>query len=273
MIAASHISNANPQNEHVKTTELEHLAVATAGLRRNLALTLDPGKLEAVFAVCILLFKQVWASVQDRTEIGHEGLPLIHEDSLVHLGAGFKTYVMGSSAAVGLQHSKIFGKIMAYSPRVELMKLIECSELPQGSRLPQVFENEFRDEYFRIWPEKLERNALHCVPYMVECRRLTIALSALDLGNRGFNIRPLDGAIVRYLFTWPMLVSSEFVELMKQGAKCVLLLFWHFYTIVQASATGRYWWARRRTDFMLELLGSRLREEDIKPRSLLTPSG
>ena len=277
MIAAAHMSFQHPSNEQFRTAELEHLAAATTGLRQNLSPTLDTEQLDAVFPVCVLVYNQLWTSIEDlvgaaaaAAAADDDLLTSIFEDSLIHLGAGFKTYVTGADAIVSGRLSPWFAPVVAYSPRIELLKFLESSELPLGAKMPQDFEHDFSDEFLHIWPEGVGQNAHHYAPYMTECKRLTIVLSALDVGSRGIDIRSLDDGIVRYLFTWPMLMSCEIMELMKEGsAKCVLLLLWHYYTIVKASPARKYWWAQRRMNFMVKVLGSRLRDEGVEPRGML----
>lgn len=262
MMAAAHLSYEYPQEEELKTAELEHLAGATAGLRENLSLGINPGNSDTVFPVCILLFNQTWASFERTNDVDNELLPSIDAASLVHLGAGFKRFVADPSTAFDISQLQIFDQVPIYSPKVELTEFIK------DSNLPFEFEDEFRAEYLRIWPEDSGLNAARLEVYLTECKRLTLVLSVLELEKRKLDIRSLDEAVVRYLFTWPMFVSTEFLELMKQDADCVPLLFWHFYTTVQASIVGTYWWAQRRTNLMVKALGSRLREGGVEPRNM-----
>jgi hypothetical protein len=262
MNAAAHLYHSNPAEAQYKNAEMEHAACATSGLREALSLPPDKFNVEATFAACVLLYNQAWTSFDDSPESADEFQPAIALDFLVLLGAGLKELLIDSEAWMGLARSQIFGQAVAYSPKVDLL------QFALRHAMPTELEAQFRREYLQHWSQDDSPSSL-LAAYMKECLRLVPVFSVLRLGARGVSIHELDAAIVRYLYSWPMILAPGFVDVIRRKEPCSQLLFWHYYKAVEVGMSEKYWWAQKRARVMLSSLERRLLEHGIRPIDFL----
>lgn len=261
MMGAAHLAYLNPENETYKKAELEYAAAASHGIRNGLGSAIDASTANALFMGCIMLYNQAWASC---VEVDDLTTPAIDMDFLVPLGTGLKGILLSTEIWKFIWRSGIFAEAVAFSPK---MSLRECAN---HTVFPLQLEMAFRNEYLGIWPTDDDpvENA-HFESYMYEAIRLIPVLSVLKLGRCGIVLAPLEQAIVRYLYSWPIILGPPFVDMVNQKHKSVQLLFYHYYKAVEAGVPGKYWWTQRRTRYMIEALGRSLRDKGIVPVDLL----
>jgi hypothetical protein len=134
---------------------------------------------------------------------------------------------------------------MAYSPKVALAMAV------QNTTIPEELEEAFKKQCLLVHPDGLENWQYET--FMAECRRLIPVISVLKLRDRGLaDVSRMQASIVRFLFTWPILLSDGLIEMEKQGDSLACLVLFHFFTAVARSDVESLWWARRRTRFVLE---------------------
>jgi hypothetical protein len=262
MIGASHLAYLNPENETYKKAELEYATAASHGLREALESAVDEGTANALFMVGIMLCNHAWSSSLDVDDLTTSAIDM---DLLVPLGTGIRRILLSTEVWMYIWRSEIFAEAIAFSPK---LSLDECAN---RTVFPLQLHVALRNEYQSIWPTTDDdpvENA-HFEAYMVEATRLIPVVAVLKLGRCGIAVAPLEQAIVRYLYTWPIILFPDFVEMINQKHKSVELLFYHYYKAVEAGIPEKYWWAQRRTKYMIQALGSRLRDKSIVPVDLL----
>lgn len=271
MIAASHLSHLEPTNKQYKAAELEHLSSATEGIRTALS-DIDYNTADAVFAGIVLLYNQAWTSCENTSsEPGIDKFsPALETDFLIPLGAGLKGVITQTKMWSFIRFSSIFTEAVAFSPKISL------NQCAQHTVYPQELEESLRMEYLQLWPQNEEQGTPEdgtspddFATYMKESARLIPVVSVLKLANSGVDLQPLKKAIVRYLFTWPILLGSQFVEMTTEQKDCTQLLFYHYYEAVEAGLPTSCWWAQKRMNCMVKTLEKNLAEKGIKPQALL----
>ena len=129
--------------------------------------------------------------------------------------------------------------------------------------VPQELEEAFEKQYLLVRRDGLDSWQFDA--FMTECRRLIPVMSVLKLRDRGLlDIEPITASIVRYLFTWPILLTKGFFEMETQGDSLARLVLFHFFTTVARSGIESMWWARRRTHFTLERIGRDFDESGLQ---------
>ncbi|KAF2103361.1 hypothetical protein NA57DRAFT_72337 [Rhizodiscina lignyota] len=273
MMGAAHLSYLDPTNEIYKTAELEHLSNATQGIRTGLSSELSQSSAEALFASCILVYNQTWSSYEYTDSGVSESHNLqIDADFLLPLGAGLKGVISDTLIWVYIWRSSIFSECVAFSPKLSL------NQCAQHTVYPEELSMSFVAEYLRLWPQIPEENSLSgadtstvdsgnsdFVSYMTEVTRLIPVISVLKLGNCGIDLKPLETAIVRYLYSWPVLMGGA-LQMIKDKKDCVQLLFYHYYKAVEVGVPEKYWWAQKRKH-MAKALENGLREKGIVPNN------
>jgi len=146
---------------------------------------------------------------------------------------------------------------MAYSPRIALMLSVE------DTTVPQELEEAFKKQYLLVRRDGLD--SWQYDTFMTECRRLIPVMSVLKLRDRGLlDIKSIIASIVRYLFTWPILLTEGFFEMETQGDSLARLVLFHFFTTVARSGIESMWLAHRRTHFTLERISRDFDESGLQ---------
>jgi hypothetical protein len=243
-MAAAHLHYLEPSKDEYRQAELQHLSSAIPALRSNLGGTITRRNADTIFACSLLLYHHAWASVeQDDSGLAPAVNFGLH--TMISLAHGLKSVfleIVGSS-------SEIWEKIALYKPKISI---IECAK---HTVFPAQLEKQFEAQYQRL-RRCQDKDAHHFETYMQECRRLVSVLSVLKLSRCGVDISPLRSDIVRYLFTFPMLFSSDFLLLMEQRDDTVQIVLAHFYAAVSGLILEPYWWTRQRAKYMLENIES-----------------
>jgi hypothetical protein len=263
MISAAHLHSREPWNEDYREAEAFHLSGATRGLRSAISMEFKTESAEALFGCSTLLYNQAWSSKgeeYDRSNIEDREL-----DFLVRLGTGLKDIIFDRSIWPGVWNSEIFGEDVAFRP---VVPITECAK---KTVFPDQFKNAFQQEYHSIQGQMNDAN--HFMVCMLEFHRLIPPLCVIQLGHHGVDIVPLEPAIVRYLNSWPILLSKEFIHLMKQGDIAASLVFYHFYCAVTAAMSEKYWWAQRRPRYVSKIIRSSLEEKGVVVLNLLSDLG
>lgn len=262
MIASAHLSHSASDDRQLRTLELQHLLNTAAGMRQSLTARDDSSGTDVVLATGLLLYTHAWASPANSRNTDQAKDHTLDIDFLVPLGVKFRSIVQ-EIALADILRSSIFGYMARFRPKLELLNAVRCTDLSQR------LEDQLSSEYQSTWPICNHRDNARFELYAAECKRLLPVISVLKLAETGCDIGFLESSIVRYLYSWPMLIADEFVDLIESRAPCADLLFWHFCTTLRSSPACLYWWATRRTEVMAETLGRRLQEQGIRPRRLL----
>ena len=262
MVASAHLSHNALDDRNFRTMELQHSLKTAAGMRRSLTARSDSSSTEVVLATGLLLYTQAWASPANSRDTDQALDHTLNIDFLVPLGVKFRSIVQ-QTAIADISQSSIFGSMARFRPQLELLNAVRCTGLSQR------LEDELSNEHQSTWPICNHRDNARFELYATECKRLLPVISVLKPAETGRDIRFLESSIVRYLYSWPMLIAHDFVDLIKNRAPCADLLFWHFYSTLRSSPACLYWWATRRIEVMAETLGRRLQRQGIKPRRLL----
>jgi hypothetical protein len=252
MISAAHLHFLEPNNESYREAETFHLSRASRGLRSAISAELRTENAVVLCSCSALLYSQAWSSRGEEYDrpAGEREL-----DFLVRLGAGLKGIFLDQSVWPGIWNSVEFGEEIAFRPVVVL------SECAKQTGLPEQMKIAFQREYDSVRGRKDEGN--HFAVCAAEFTRLIPPLSVTRLGQTGVDISHLEAAVVRYLYSWPILLSKEFIELMKGRDATTDLVFYHFYAAVTAAASNTYWWAQRRAPHLSEILKNGLEKRGV----------
>jgi hypothetical protein len=254
MIAAAHLHHLEPANETHREAETFHLSRASRGLRAAISAAIDPAHAVVLCGCSALLYTQAWSSrgeEYDRPAAG-EAREL---DFLVRLGTGLKGVFLDQAVWPGVWSSAEFGDEIAFRPVVLLR---ECAG---RTSYPLEFLEKFRGEYQSVAREGNDGDRFDVCAR--EFSRLVPALSVIRLGRTGVDVSHLEESLIRYLYCWPILLSTEFIELMKHGDMATSLVFYHFYAAVCAAAADKYWWALRRGSHVSGILKNMLEESGV----------
>lgn len=93
----------------------------------------------------------------------------------------------------------------------------------------------------------------------VPSKRLMTIISVLEMGWEKVEREGLALAVARYLFSWPNLLPTFFLEMLKKEDRRVLVLMLYYFATVSRLPGERYWWMKERAVNMygrvLESLG------------------
>lgn len=249
-MAAAHLKATNAAHQNYRERELQHQSAAIKGLRSTLAEGITKENSDAIFAGSLLLYHHAWTTADDEDNLANFPCGLI---DLIPIG----TCIRGMFMEGLLTRASRWQEAMAYSPRVALMLSVH------DTRLPQELEEAFKKQYLLVCPDGLDSWKYEA--FMTECRRLIPVMSVLKLRDRGLlDTAPITASIVRYLFTWPILLDKSFFEMETQGDSLARLVLYHFFTAVARSGIESMWWAHRRTRFTLERIGHDFDESGLQ---------
>jgi hypothetical protein len=237
-IAAAHLHHLHPSRDDYHVTELQHYAGAISGLRDILDQPLTCRNTDAMITCGFLLCLHGWTSVERNFPCVATDLQF-GLDNLIPLTRGLKSIFMEMMGA----KSEIWTKVAVYRPVIPIRA---CSD---NTVFPAQLERSFEALYDKLWPHP--RVSDHFELYMSECKRLIPVLSLLKLSRCGVGISPLQSDIVRYLFSFPILFSAGFVELLREGDKTGEIVLAHFYVAISGLVPEKFWWAQQRTKHML----------------------
>lgn len=263
-MAAAHINFEHPGDTRLVEAELSHQSAAISGLREALNREITSSNSDALFACSVLLYHHAWT----RTDDGSDD-PSIAVDfpsgirDLIPLGTGIKGLVMETVLA----RTGIWQETMAYSPRVALHMCM------RGTRFPEEVEARFEQQYLAVCPEDPEKRSWRYEAYMTECKRLVPVVSVLRLREEGMDCTLLTKSIVRYLFTWPVLLREGFFELIKQKDRLGLLILFHFFQAVVRSNIEGTWWSKKRSDFIIEKITKNCADSSVRMVNLYRTEG
>jgi hypothetical protein len=249
-MAAAHLHYLHPTKEEYHQAELQHLSNAIGGFRVTLAGEITPDNADALFACSLLLYHHAWSSLEQDTSSTAED---VNFDlcNLIPLASGLKSVFLETISTM----SEVWKTVVMYHPRRPLTEWANRTNFP--SELEQTFESLFQ----KIKPR--ERDAHEFETYMKECHRLIPILSMLKLSQCGVDISPLLYNIVRYLFTFPMRFSNEFILLMEKRTESAQAVLSHFYAAVTGLLSKRFWWTQRRAQYMLGKIRGTVLEEAL----------
>jgi hypothetical protein len=261
MMAAAHLRHQYPANNDYQQAELHHQSRAIIGLRSSLSGNIREGEADAILACNLLLYNQAWSSLDQSSNLSTLDVALdLEMDFFFTLATGTMRILRHGNIPHFVRSSSIFGEEAARGPKA----LLQCAQL---TIYPQELEQTFRHEFAH---SSSNANKEHLETFMKECRRLIPVISVIKLRNYGCSTPPLETAIVRYLFCWPMLVSDAFISLIKQRDSLARLVLFYFYITVATGLSGKYWWAQRRAEHMAKSIRHTLREKGITPVDLFS---
>jgi hypothetical protein len=143
----------------------------------------------------------------------------------------------------------------------------------RGTRIPEEVEARFEQQYLAVCPEDPEKQSWRHEVFMTECGRLIPVVSVLRLREEGMDCTLLTKSIVRYLFTWPVLLSEGFFELMRQNDRLGPLILLHFFQAVVRSNIEGMWWSKKRSDFIIEKITKNCAESSVRIVDLYRTEG
>jgi len=238
-LAAAHLHSMHPEDGRYEEAQLRHQSAAITELREALGRDITPQNSDALFACSVLLFLHAWTTA-DPDDIG---FPAGLED-LVPLATGIKNMVMQAV----LTRTSLFQETMAFSPRVAL------SMCAQGTAAPDELEALYKKQYHLAAPDDHFEQSWKFEAFMAECRRLIPVAAVLRLRQNGLDTKLLTHSIVRFLFTWPVLLGDGYFELMRTTDCLGLLILYHFFSAVAQADVPNMWWCRKRTNFVISAL-------------------
>jgi hypothetical protein len=251
-LAAAHLKATHSAHQDYSERELQHQSAAIKGLRSALAGGITKENSDAVFASSVLLYHHAWTTADDGNLAIAENFPCTLID-LIPIGTGIRGMFMEKFLA----RASRWREAMAYSPKVALMMSV------MDTTVPQELEEAFKKQYLLVRRDGLDNWRYEA--FMTECRRLIPVMSVLKLRDRGLlDIEPITASIVRYLFTWPILVANDFLGMETQGDSLARLVLFHFFTTIMRTGIESMWWARRRTRFTLERFGRYFDESGLQ---------
>lgn len=251
-MAAAHLKATHAVDQTYTERELQHQSAAIKGLQSTLAGGVTKENSDAIFASSLLLYHHAWTTVDDDNSSFTVNLPCSLVD-LIPIGTCIKGMVMET----GLLRTSMWQEAVAYSPRIALMLCV------QHTTVPQELEEAFKKQYLLVRPDELD--SWQYEAFMAECRRLIPVMSVLKLRDRGLlDIAPITTSIVRYLFTWPVLLAEGFFEMERQEDSLARLALLHFFTAVAKSGIESMWWARQRTRFTLDRISRDFDESGLQ---------
>jgi hypothetical protein len=260
MMSAAHLSYLEPWNEEYPKAESYHLSRASKGLRAAIELQHDDGNIEACFGTGILIYNQSWTARcgQDgETSAVHRGT-----DFLVPLATGLKDVLSQPDNWACIRNSELYQHCGGTVPRGVLES---CSI---NTVFPEQLEEGFRVQYTSICgPQASDDHFQTC---MKEFERLIPAIAVLKLSRCGLELSSdLESVLVRYLFTWPVLLEKEFVKLSQTSDVMANLIYYYYYSIVVAGFPEKCWWAQRRPKFTMKKLHDSLVAAGVLPTDLI----
>lgn len=149
---------------------------------------------------------------------------------------------------------------MAYSPRVILTM---CA---QGTKYPDELEILFKRQYHLVETDDPDEQQWKYEAFMTECRRLIPVIAVLKFRDEGMDTTMVTHSIVRYLFTWPVLLKDGFFGLMRQDDLLAHVILHHFFTAVEKARTETMWWSRNRSKFVLSRVTKIFEESGLTSR-------
>jgi hypothetical protein len=214
---------------------------------------------DALFACAVLLYNRAWISNRE-DDIGIK-IEEFETDFLVPLGSGLRNVIQDPSIWPGIWKSPIFAEAVRYSPKIPLTRCAENSIYPK--HLMRAFQAEYRSIH---GPNSTGRHFEVCLH---EFTRLIPAISVVKLRRCGVEIGPIDAALARYLYSWPILLSKESIEMIKIGDTMINVILFHFYSSVAAGISEQNWWAQNRPKKALKAIGKGLKEKGVVPIDIL----
>jgi len=251
-LAAAHLKATDAAHQDYTERELQHQSAAIKGLRSALAEGITKENSDAIFAGSLLLYHHAWTTADDDNPALAENFPCTLID-LIPIATGIRGMFMEQNLA----RTSRWREAIAYSPRVALtMSILDTT-------VPQELEEAFKKQYLLVRHDGMGNWRYEA--FMTECRRLIPVMSVLKLRDRGLlDVEPITSSVVRYLFSWPILLAKGFLEMETQGDSLARLVLFHFFTTVARTGIKSMWWAHRRTRFTLERIGRDFDESGLQ---------
>jgi hypothetical protein len=248
-MSAAHLHYLEPHKAEYREAEMQNLARALGGLAEALESPITSENVDVLCNCSMLLYHHAWCSTTNEMPISsaeyYFGL-----QSLIPLAKGVKSVMM---ASIGQVTSPWF-KVAAYRP------VILIKEFSKHTAFPSKLEQEFQSKY-EVLGSNRGSLACHFEIYMAECRRLIPVLSVLKLRQLGADISHIQADLTRYLFTYPVLFGSEFLEAMRERDVGVQIVLAHFYVAVSTLIPDKFWWAHRRMKYLLESIDGQFMQD------------
>lgn len=263
-MAAAHINFEQPGDARIVEAELYHQSAAISGLREALNMEITASNSDALFACSMLLYHHAWTRTDDDGDDPSLAIDFPHGlRDLIPLGTGIRGLVMETV----ISRTGIWQETMAYSPRVALNMCM------RGTRFPEVVEARFEEQYLAACPEDPNKASWKYEAFMTECRRLIPVISTLRLREEGSDTTLVTKSVVRYLFTWPVLLGDGFFELMRQRDPLWELILFHFFQAVVRPKIMSMWWSKKRANFMLQKITENFTETGVRVVNLYRAEG
>ena len=259
-MSAAHLHYLEPHKGDYREAEMQNLASTLGGLAESLESPITSKNVEVLCNCSMLLYHHAWCSTIHEKPVSsaeyYFGL-----ESLIPLAKGVKSVMM---ASIGQITSPWF-KVAAYRP------VILITEFSKHTAFPSKLEQEFKNKY-EVLTSKHGPLVCHFEIYMAECRRLVPALSALKLRHIGADISHMQSDLTRYLFTYPVLFGTEFLEAMRERDVTVQIVLAHFYVAVCTMIPEKFWWAHTRMEYLLASIDEQFMQDAFATVDLKFPS-
>ena len=228
LVSADHLQWLQPHENRHRESILEFLNLALPSFREALSVSpMIKGDTSDSLIACAMLLVQHWWADPD-SQAGF--------DCLVELTAGLTTIVLTAFSRGGRSR---LDWIVYYHPTVTLRWHTEKTSSPA----------------------EIEALLLHCLTctkiskhnrtafnnYSNATTRLVPALAAIKLGRRNLEATGLMQDVARYLFTWPLFLSDDFIKLVKGNDERAQIVMLYYYAAVAWLGPGRFWWMQRRS--------------------------
>jgi hypothetical protein len=262
-MAASHLRHSGIQAAQYAEAELLHQSAAIAGLREALAGPITSVNSDALFTCAMLIYHHAWTAIDEGDLELIINFPSGLHD-IVPLAMGVKGLVSETILKLG---ESMWLETMAYSPRIALLL---CTE---GTAEPERLEKLFRRQFHLIETGNSTEDGWRFEAFMVECRRLIPVVAVLNLIDGGAsNWDAVLHSVIRYLFTWPVLLREGFADLVPQHDCLALVVLYHFFTAVEKVPAHHMWWSRRRARFVMSRLTASFEASGVEVVDLYAPA-
>lgn len=198
---------------------------------------------DAVVGTALLLYHHTWATPDQDNE-------LFPYQSLLPIAAlPYKEVMLGTV----FKGPSMWQPIFVYSPKLALEAFSMHTTLADELQV-------FFDEQFRLICPDESLDSQQFGIFTAQSRRLipVVAVILLRAGETANQSEWITSSVVRYLATWPLLCSGEFLEMERRKDPLAYVILWQYFMAIDRCGIPSMWWTRKRTKFALEHARSEL---------------
>lgn len=243
LVTSTHLQHLQPDERSHRLIALENLSLALPQFRETLASPtgFEKPRGQALIICAMLLLQYSWTYES-------EGW-----GSLEQFYRGLTGIVLKFIESLHADEHDSITSMLVYSPRLHIESYFENT--PISSDIEDIFVHV-------LTCEKISETQSEDINYLVvPSKRLMTILSGLSLGWERIEAEGLTLAVARYLFSWPNLLPTFFVEMLKKKDQRVVVIMLYYFAAVSRLPTERFWWMKERGTCMygriLETLGDK----------------